>query len=243
MALTNLAPGAATRNLPARMPTRIGRDDSALAALSRSLGIDPSDMQEVRQIHNLLASRNINSVDALRSALDNGDDHDTIVISDRFQPPPPAIESASPLFSDVEVFDSFSIDTQIVDITTVAISSTLDFTLPQLPAKWSFTDFTAGGECAASGLDSKIEIQILLGTKVITKFRLDALRRTSSATIVVDALQKLYRYDIGPSSVVKCRVINGNSGVGMTFAGYFQYTYQPLDPNAVARIVSKMVAR
>lgn len=225
---------------PERRIARVGRDDTALAALARSLGIATSELGEVKQIHSLLAARGLNSVDALRDALDKGE---RIVIDNRFQPPPAAIESVSPLYSDIEVFEAFNTDTAIVPITTVAISSQLDFTLDQLPAKWSFTDFSAGGACSASGDEYNIEFQVLIGTKVITKFRLDALRRTTGVTTILDALQKLYKYDIGPNSTVKVRVINNNAGVGMTFAGYFQYCYQPTNPGAVASIVRNMVIR
>lgn len=203
------------------------REAARIGSLSRVIDMQGMSVQDIRTE---LADRGITDFDTLLLKLDN-----------RWQPPPAPPESVSPLFSDVEVLDAISSDTKILPIPTVAISTTADTTLESVPAKWQFTDLIVGGTTAASGDDALVEIQIVLGTRVITKFRLDAMRRTSQHTIILDALQSVYRHQIGPSSTVKVRVINGNSGVGQTFTGYLQYTFALCDRAALTSAVSRMV--
>lgn len=227
VAATAIAQRHATR------PVRVGRDASRIAGLSRVLPVDDDDDLTGPQMARELAARGITSGRQVLAKLD--------ARSGRFQPPADPPAGISPLFSDSEVYETLTTDTKIKDIATVAISSTVDTTLDQLPCKWHFTDLTVGGSVLASGDESKVEIQIVLGTRVITKFRLDALRRTSPNTMVLDALESVYRHEIGPSSTVLVRVINGNAGVGMTFSGYLQYTFAPTDRAAMIGLVQKMV--
>lgn len=208
-------------------PVRVGRDEQRIAGLARVLP----------NLRGELAARGIQDENDLLAALDNR------ASDNRFTPPPPPADSVSPLYSDVEVFDVLTVDTKTKDIATVAISSTADTTLDQLPCKWYFTDITVGGAVAASGDEFKVEMQVLLGTRIITIFRLDSVRRTASGTMVNDALQKLYSHMIGPNSTVKLRVVNGNAGVGQTFTGYVQYTYRPANADAMAQAVKHMVIR
>lgn len=203
------------------------REAARIGTLSRVIDMQGMSVQDVR---NELAARGVTDVDSLLIRLDN-----------RWQPPPPPAESVSPLYSDVEVLDAVTTDTKIKAIPTVAISTTADTTLDSIPAKWQFTDLIVGGTVAASGDDSLVEIQIVLGTRVITQFRMDSMRRTSQHTIILDALQAAYKHQIGPSSTVKVRVINGNSGVGQTFTGYLQYTFRLCDRAALTSAVQRMV--
>lgn len=213
-------------------------DDSAeIDRVARMLGVDsPDDWQRIRALQVALEDRGINTPEELSDLLDNGEHK----YANGFVMPERPTASLSPLYSDVEVFDFVKTDTVILDIPAVAISTTTTLTLAQAPMKWAFTDFMVDGAVAASGALTQVEVRIILGATTITKFRLSQFSRPTPGGMVFDALQKIYSYEIGPSSVVKIEVQNINSSAGQIFGGgYVQYTYRPIVDEQSGKILRR----
>ncbi len=203
-----------------------GADDDQIDTIERLLGV--SDVQRA------LAVRGITSAEQLIAAIDRSDD----LGAHGYMRPPPPRKSLSALYSDVEVLDTVATDTIIVDIPTTAGQVTTSITLAQMPMKWSFGDLTFDGDVASPGSTKKIEIRVILGTRTITKFRLSQLSRTTDSASVLDALQKVYDYEIGPNSTVKIEIENMNPNAIETFTnGFFQYVYHPVIDAEASRII------
>lgn len=230
--LNTLTTGMALQATPNKLAMPVAtkdRDEAQIAKVAKMLGVDDADdWARIAAIQRELEARGVTDVSQLKRMLAEGDGANDDRYANGWNPPGPPKASLSPLFSDVEVLDMVKIDTVITNIPTVAISSTQTITLAQFPMKWSFTDITIDGDVAASGSSKLIELRVVLGTTVITKFRLSQLARQSAIGMVFDALQKVYAYEIGPNSSVKIEVQNMNAGAGMVFEnGYFQFTYAP----------------
>lgn len=234
-------PLALTSTAPAR-PQRVGRDDTAmLSDLADRLGVDDAgDWSRITKLQRYLNDKGIDSVDELEDMFNTAAQDSTRRANGRFVAPPAPQRSLSLLFSDVEIIDWLKVDTEIIPIPTVAIGLTTDITIAQAPVRWSITDFTADGAVAASGRKDMVEIRVVLGTTEITKFRLSAMDKTSSDAMVVDALGKIYNYEIGPNSTLKVRVVNLNSGAGQAYDGYFQYTRRPVLDDALRTLMSRL---
>jgi len=213
---------------PARPVILRDRDDDAaeIDRVARMLGVDsPDDWQRIRELQNELERQGITDVRDLRAQL--GDDDRGY--ANGWHPPALPAPSLSPLYSDVEIVDMVKNDSRIVSIPSVAISSTTTLTLPNLPMKWQMTDFTCDLDVASSGSSKLVELRVVLGTSTIMQFRLSQLARQVNTTMIFDALQKVYSYEIGPSSALKVEIQNLNSGVGQTLEnGWIQYTYRPI---------------
>ena len=195
---------------------------------------DAGSLLGVSDVQRALAVRGITSAEQLIAAIDRSDD----LGAHGYMRPPPPRKSLSALYSDVEVLDTVATDTIIVDIPTTAGQVTTSITLAQMPMKWSFGDLTFDGDVASPGSTKKIEIRVILGTRTITKFRLSQLSRTTDSASVLDALQKVYDYEIGPNSTVKIEIENMNPNAIETFTnGFFQYVYHPVIDAEASRII------
>lgn len=191
-------------------------------SLARTLGVEATEVDGLRE---QLAARGITNRDDLFAEMRARNRN-----SGRPNQALPAVpeDSLSPLYSDIEIRSTCDVDSVITDIAVVGIGLTVDTTLAKLPVRWAFTDFMASGNVLASGFTYLIEIQILIGTTIVTRFRLDAMSKAEKNTLVQDAFDKLYKYNIGPLSTVTIRTINYNTGAGQTFTGYFHHTYRVL---------------
>lgn len=207
--------------------------DEQIAKVAQMLGVDnEADWNRIATMQRELERRGIASIGDLHDVLDGRGAHN-------YRAPAPPRASLSALYSDIEVLDTVSTDTVIVDIPTVAIGGgTQTVTLAQMPMKWGFSDFTVDGDVLGTGSLKLIEVAIILGTRTITKFRLSQLSRTSDSSMVFDALQKIYDFEIGPNSTVQVKVTNNNAVAGDTFNnGFFQYVYAPVIDNEAARVL------